>query len=155
MKNFAVICFLVAVTAVLFVQRISGDDGFWYGEELHDVEKRQNWDAFYNKHVVEAPSTIKDDKYWNKIAKKRLGSGYGKRTFNTFNRVSDKTLILTAFYLQHKCSNGYSKSDRKFDLVEMTWNAASDKYSVKYPGQWYICVTLDKNNQPIHFHGKE
>lgn len=155
MKNFAVICFLVAVTAVLFVQRISGDDGFWYGEELHDVEKRQTWEAFYNKHVVEAPATKKDDNYWNKIARKRLGREYGVRPFNTFIRVQDKDLILTSFYGQQVCSNGYTKSDHKFTLVEMTWDAASGKYSVNYPGQWYICVALDTNGRPVHFHGRE
>ncbi|KAJ8038654.1 hypothetical protein HOLleu_16139 [Holothuria leucospilota] len=155
MKDFAVICFLVAVTAVLFVPRISGEDGFWYGEELHDVEKRQTWNAFCDKHVVEASSTKKDDNYWNKIARKRLGREYGVRPFNTFIWVEDKNLILTSFYLQHKCSNGYTKSDNKFTVVEMTWNAASGKYSVNYPGPWYICVALNANRQPIHFHGRE
>ncbi|KAJ8038649.1 hypothetical protein HOLleu_16133 [Holothuria leucospilota] len=155
MKNFAVICFLVAVTAVLFVQRISGEDGFWYGEELHDVEKRQTWNAFCDKHVVEAPGTKKDANVWNQIARERLGTDYGVRLSNTFIRVQDKNLILTSFFRRRECSNGYTKSDKKFSLVEMTWNAASGKYSVNFPGEWYICVKVAANRQPLDFHGRE
>ncbi|KAJ8038651.1 hypothetical protein HOLleu_16136 [Holothuria leucospilota] len=154
MKNFAVICFLVAATAILFVQRISSDDGFWYGEELHDVEKRQTWNVFCDKHVVEDSSNREDDRFWNRIARQRLRD-YGVRLSNTFIRVQNKDLILNSFHRRRECSKGYTKSDDKFTLVEMTWNTDLERYSVNYPGQWHICVKLDANRQPIHFHGKE
>lgn len=133
------------------------NDDFEDHFETDEIEKRQTWSAFQNKHVVIASFTVQNANAWNNLAQIRLGPFYGaSRPTQTFIRVSNLNDVINGFTgnLEH-CTNhpAYWKSNSPFDLIHMRWGF-NDRYSVTYLGSKHICVALE-NGRPVHFAGYE
>ncbi|KAJ8038645.1 hypothetical protein HOLleu_16129 [Holothuria leucospilota] len=155
MRNLAVICFFVVGAVVLLAQGISSDDGSWY-EEVLDVEKRQSWSEFRRKHIVEDSEFAACRGDWDCIGRLRFGA-HPSRTFSTFIRTKNRLDVIYSFDREPKeyCRGGpYRKSKDDFELVELRWIPADNKYKGSIIGPWFICVALDGAGRPIHFDGK-
>lgn len=152
MKNLAVICFFVVGAVVLPAQGIYSDDRSLF-EEVLDVEKRQSWNTFREKHIVENREFNNCRKDWNCIGKERFGT-HGNRQSSTIILVPNRLDVIRSFDRKPKlnCPGGrYRKSHNKFHLVELKWNQAHNKYMAKHIGSWYICVSVDSEGRPAHF----
>ncbi|KAJ8038657.1 hypothetical protein HOLleu_16143 [Holothuria leucospilota] len=166
--NTFVIKFVLVGIAFSIVKEISCDLDFWYDndDELYDIEKRQNWDAFQRKHVVKAPTTEHDDAFWDHTAKQRLDGQYGApgHKKQTFIRVDKESDIENNFHgtkcrIPPKPFEGirkpYEKSRDRFDIVELVWDEDNGNYAVNYPPPVHVCVALDNLDRPVHYAGKE
>lgn len=157
MRNLPVICFFVVGAVVLLAKGISSDDGSWY-EEVLDVEKRQSWSAFRQKHIVENSEFAACRRDWNCIGKERFGA-HPSRTFSTFILIRDRIDVIKSFDRTPKlycpqAGGRYRKSPDKFHLVELRWIPANRKYRGRDIGFWNICAALDGAGRPIHFENK-